>query len=288
LGINCFWILSSKIKNKNDIEKWQKTIIPLQIKALEVSKLYNYIVPEKIQDKKIRKMAENNITFAKLIEKHGFDPRDESWIEKNLPNNERERNWFMFERNIKIPIKWSNIKDLTSVFNDKFNDNASTDELYQLSTKRARYLLGSYITRMSWNNDEEKWEQEAIEFEKKHRKIEGRQWKWAINQKGKFPIVTTKKPIEFRCEGTLFNIFLEKFPYLFTTPECTELKENIKLRVVAYDKESHYIRLDFTEDVRKIIKGGFLEEDDQPWLEDQYVILLSPENIQNSLDQSEF
>ena len=91
-----------------------------------------------------------------------------------------------------------------------------------------------------------------------------------------------KKPVQFDC-GSYFNQCIEKIPHVFTEANCRFIKESIVLRIVSYDKQSGYIRLDFTEDVRLIITGKVSET---PWIKEDgdYDIKIYPIEVDTSLE----
>ncbi len=281
-GLDCFWILPTDAKNPDKIQKLQYNLLRTQVAALEIGKKSGYDVPQKIKDAEIRKMAEENTHRREsLIAKFGFDPSDTSWIEVDLASTTRERNWFRFERenNLALSDKWD---DMVEVYNNQFEDNITIDEAKQLSRKWYRFILGSHNVRITGDKDKEKWKQQARGFEKTHREREVRMRKWSMNHADHFPHVRARKPINFFA-GPYFNECIERAPQIFTDTSCTWIKEGNILRVISYDTELKYIRLDFTEDIHKLIRG---EVDPQPWKKDgpDYDMWLKPEEIETHLD----
>lgn len=282
-GLDCFWILPTDIKKESDIEALQKELIPLQITMSQLSKEKGYIVPTKIQDNDIESIATTNDNKMKsLIKKLGFDPRDDSWIETTIAETDREKKWFKFERENAIVFthKWD---DIIENFNKQYNEHISVEEAKSLSKKRMRYILGAYHIRMSGNGIVDDWKRSAKEFEKFHLDRENRMLTWTLMNQQAFPLVKTKKPVQF-WPGPYFHECIENIPHLFTSSQCRYLKAEIVLRVISYDPEQKFIRLDFTEDVRKLIKKNEIEI--KPWIKDRadYDIWIKPEEIDTHLD----
>ena len=282
LGTDCFWVLSSQLKDDSHLQSLQKEILRVQASVLEIASLEGYNIPSKITDKEIEQMVENKAEITKaIVQKFGFDPRDEKWIEEELAHTLREKNWFKFERENSAIFanKW---EDIVTIFNQKYHDTVSIETAKTISKKRMRYLLGSHSIRFSGKSDKKDWVLGAKSFEKKHREIEQRMLEWSLAHKEKFPLVRTKKPVSFDF-GSYFNQCIEKIPHVFTEANCRFINEGIALRVVSYDKQTKYIRLDFTEDVRFIITGG---KSETPWLkeDDDYDIKIYPIEVDTSLE----
>ena len=282
LGIDCFWVLSSLLKDDKHLQYLQKEILRVQQSVLEISELEGYNIPSKVADKEIEKMATDNVQITKsLIQKFGYDPRDEKWIEDELAHTLREKNWFRFEREngAIFANKW---EDIVTVYNQKYHDSISIDNAKEISKKRMRYILGSHQIRFSGKSDKKEWVMDSRSFEKKHRDIEQRMIEWSLSHKLKFPLARVKKPVQFDC-GSYFNQCIEKIPHVFTEANCRFIKESIVLRIVSYDKQSGYIRLDFTEDVRLIITGKVSET---PWIKEDgdYDIKIYPIEVDTSLE----
>ena len=213
----------------------------------------------------------------------GFDPRDESWIENDIAEDPRERNWFAFERENGSQFS-DNWEDLVEAFNQKYEDTIIVAQAKNFSKKRMRYLLGSYNSRMSWNPSKLDWKASAVKFEEFHRQCEERMLRWSKGRKGRFPLVRTKKPVVF-WPGPFFHQCIEKIPQLFDDDRCKHVKSGIILRVVSYDQQEKYIRLDFTPDVRKLINEAETD-DDTPWAKDRadYDFMIMPNEIEDSLE----
>lgn len=280
LGSSCFWLKESDIKSQNDLERFQKEIIPAQIAAIEVAQKKEENIPIKMKDSSISEVAGMKKKFQTLVEQHGFDPTDTSWIETSLAENDLEKKWFHFERKHKIDIRRRTVYRDVEIFNSEYHEKLSGDQAYALSKKRSRYIDGSYHTRMSWEEDREKWKQAALDFCKRHEQIEQRMVSWSIAHKGRFPLAKVKKPLEFHA-GPLWNMFVEKVPGLFTDAECNAIEEGMLLQVVSYDPVNKYMRLNFTEEVIKLVDPTFAEE---PWLEDWYVIKITPDQVNTHLE----
>lgn len=281
-GLDCFWILPEEGRTPERIERIQYELIGLQVKVLELSKEMNYFVPLKLKDREIEEMAqENTDRLQAMIKKLGFDPRDDSWIETDLADGDRERNWFAFEREnaLMFASEWD---DMVHEFNKRFNDTISIEQAKNLSKKRMRYLLGAYFTRMSGNAKKEDWKKASKEFEQKHRERENRMLSWTLAHKEHFPVARTKQPILF-FPGPYFQQLVEKVPHLFTDDNFTYIKPGIIIRVISYDPVSRYIRLDFTQEIRKLIKGV---DDPTPWVKDtaDYDLWVKPEEIDSHLE----
>ena len=281
-GLDHFWALPQEVSNPDDLHQLQYNLLSLQVKMLELNEEYNYSLPQKIKDPEINRMATNNNERTKsIIQKFGYDPRDESWLERDMANTPRERNWFAFERENPsiLAYKWEYIVDS---FNQKYNDQIKVEDAKNLSKRRMRYLVGSYNLRISGEKDVRKWMKFAHNCEQKHRGRENRMITWSLNKKGNFPVARTRKPIRFEA-GLYFNKCVEKIPYLFTTVDCNWVKAGTPLRVISYDPELKYIKLDFVEEIRNQIR----EPSDRPWDKDSaedYDFMLRPEEIETYLE----
>lgn len=280
-GMDCFWALPHEVQDDEDLHRLQYNLLSLQVKALEIGLEKGYEVPQKIKDPEIKKMAEaNRERTNSIIQKFGYDPRDESWLERDMSSTTRERNWFAFEReNPTIFLyEWDKIVE---IYSKKYNDKITVEDAKNLSKKRTRYLLGSHNIRMSGEHNVQKWIKEAYGYEKKHRERENRMITWSLNRKGKYPRVRVKKPINFEPD-CFFNQCVEKIPYVFTSANCKWIKSGVELRVISYDPELKYIKLDFIEEMRNQIR----EQSDRPWEKDgpDYDFLLKPEEIETHLE----
>lgn len=284
VGTECFWLLPENATNDDFVLKIQKQLTALQIKAFEIAKEMDYTMPEKVEDPMLKDVANENVDrIQKVIKKFGFDPRDETWIETHLAVGQREINWFKYERENSVAFS-ENWEDIVTVFNKEYGDNISVDQAKNMSKKRMRYYLGAHHTRMSGNGKVEDWVTAARGFEKAHRERESRMITWSLLHKERFPLVRTKEPIKF-WPGPYFHQFLEKFPQLFDSPKLGNIRKNVVLRVISYDKQDNYIRLDFTDDIRKVIKPDE-NKDTKIWIKDQadYDLWLKPEQIETHLE----
>ena len=279
-GLDCFWVMPGDINSEEDIENVQYDIIKSQVEALILCEKLGYNMPNKLVDVKMQKVAKAAAEqTAAIIAKFGFDPRDTSWIEEELASSQQEKNWFKYERenNISPEKDWDKI---VSDFNKLYFDSLTVSSAKELYKKRMRYILGSYNTRMSTNSDKKAWKQSAIDFESLHRTRENRMNKWSENRNNNFPKARVIKPIRF-WHGPYFNTLIEKIPNVFTSTDCSYIKEGTILRVISYDPELKYIRLDFTEDVSKLIRP--LNE--TPWIKESgdYDFWLSSSEINTHL-----
>jgi hypothetical protein len=284
-GLECFWILPNDIRSPKNLERLQYELISVQLKALEIAIELDYDLPVKIKDRKLYKMAEDaQNRIESVIKKLGFDPRDESWIETDLADNTRETNWFIFEREngLIFTEKWD---DIVTVFNTQFNDTVSVDQAKNMSKKRMRYILGAYHTRMRGNPQKEDWMDAARAFEKKHRERENRMLTWTLAHKNRFPLVKVKQSVQF-FSGPFFTEISEKVPHLFTDTHFNKIREGVILRVISYDPQDKYIRLDFTAEIRNLIHKY---EDKEPWLKDSsdYDMWVKPEEVASHLEPLE-
>lgn len=281
-GLDCFWILQHDVKSEDDILKMQYNLIKIQTSILEMQNELNLNLPVKIKDKEIQNMAkENQDRIKNLIQKLGFDPRDESWIENSLATNEVEKKWFAFER--KNPFIFNKLwKDMTEDFNKFHSLNISIAEAKNLSKKRTRFLLGSYITRQSGNSNQIDWINSAKQFEQEQREIENRMLSWSLNRNNSFPLCQTLKPITF-TPGPYFHQCIEKIPHVFTDTSITKIKPGVVLQVVSYDPVKKYIKLEFTKDVQNKIRSKNSEQ--KAWEKDEtdYNIWLQPNEVESSL-----
>lgn len=280
-GLDCFWLLPQDIKSEKDIEKYQYEIIKLQIEVLAIANTDKLSIPIKVKDKEIIKMAQDKSDkLQALIQKLGYDPRDESWIETELVGSVNEKNWFQFERENPIVFmeKWD---EMVFKFNRKYNANITKDDAKKMSKKRMRYILGAHYTRLSGNSNKADWKKAARDFEEKHREIEERMMQWTLSHKDDFPLVKVKEPVQF-WTGPHFNTCFEKVPHLFTDINLTHIKKGIVLRIIQYDPVTRYIRLDFTPEIRQMILGTTSE----PWLKEssEYEFIVHPTDIDKNLE----
>ena len=282
-GLNIFWILPSDVKTKEDIQKIQKELIPTQVVVAQIAKELGYNIPKKIRDKEIIKMANEKVDQKiALIQKFGFDPMDDGWIENDLAQTTRERRWFIFERENKL-IFADNWDDIVTKFNKKYNESITSEDAKGLSKKRMRYIMGATSIRYSGEKNKKKWIDEARQFEKYHREAENRMTTWTNTHASHFPLVRVSKPIRFSC-GKYFNECIEKVPQVFADVSCQFIKPGIVLRVLSYDPQEKYIQLDFTEEVRVLIKND--ADNKRPWMKDvlDYNFQVAPKEVDTCLE----
>ena len=163
--------------------------------------------------------------------------------------------------------------DIIRIYNERFRDDITVAEAKSLSAKRMRYIFGATPLRISGKGDRSAWKKSAKEFEERHRQIEERMTAWSESQNGNFPLVKTKKMIPFH-PGPYFNIFVERLPHYFTDTNCNVLKIGTILRVVSYDPETQYMKLDLNQEARAVIKPN--DHTTTPWLSESgdYVVML--------------
>lgn len=271
-GEECFWILKKHIKKQEDILKYQKQIIPLQLSLSE----HNF--PQKVHYKELNKMISEKMSnrdkLKQFIQKYGFNPFDDSWIENILAENEIEKKWFKFTRDRNFPYPEQEIVDL---FNHENETNITKEEARKLTVKKMRYILGSVSIRQQGNPLVDDWKENAIAYEKRFSDRDKRMDEWVQTRNGNFPWVTTKQPLEF-LSGTHLLKCIEKIPHVFTSPDCDFIKQGIVLEVRRYDPIEKWIHLDFTPDVRELLLGTKEE------IETDYAILLKPQNLNESLE----
>ena len=271
LGEDCFWLLKKNIKQSSDIAKYQQMIEPMQVAAYEMAAKAGQPPIDKLKKKEITQLGKERAArvnrFQRFIDKFGFDPTDETWIEEHLAKDETERKWFTFVREHGIT---SHSEDGIGLFNKKEKENITLNDAKKMTKKRMRYVLGSFNIRYQGENDIEKWKKDAIAFEEKFESREQRMAEWTKKQRNQFPIVTTLKPIEF-WSGTMFAKCLEKIPHVFTSPDCEYIKAGVSLEVRGYDPQEKWIDLDFTPDVREMLTGSTERDEDA-----QYAIVVHP------------
>lgn len=273
-GEDIFWLRKEHATPEN-ILKYQKLSIKMQVEALVSSKELNIPVPNKFLDKDIQLMADEKFErINNLIKKLGFDPRDDSWIE-SIAETTRQRNWFKFEREINTipPEGWENA---AVMFNKRYGDTITDNDAKELSKKRMRFIMGAYNVRMSGNSNRTDWMTLARSFELKHRKREERMEEWTKKHAHHFPLVRTKQPVEI-YSGPYYHKMIESIPQLFVDKKFDKIRQDVVLQVVAYDPQDRYIRLDFTEDVRYTILGN-----EKP--EVKYEFILHPSELDEALE----
>lgn len=282
-GLECFWVKPSDIGNDAQILELQRELIDLQLQAFKAGVITNAKVPEKIRDKEIQQMAQDFAAFrATLVQKMGYDPLDYSWVEKELAETPIERKWFKFQRERKgsFDDNWGNTAKL---FEDTSHEQITPEEAFDLSRKWKRYIIGAWNTISSKNSNIEDWKTAAKKFEKHHRDIETRMMQWSMAHREQYPLAKVKSPVVFQ-HGPYFNECIERVPKLFTDATCFHLRPGVVLEVVSYDPKEHYIRLDFTEDIRKKIKPEVPRND--PWrpMKADYVIYVPPDQVSEQLE----
>lgn len=281
-GLDCFWAFPEEVSTPENLEWTQRELIDVQIIAAQLAKELGYTIPTKIKDYKMDELVSENVDrLQHTIKKLGYDPRDETWINE-MAANSKESKWFKFEHDnaLIFTARWDEIVD---TFNKQHQENISTEDAKMFSKKRMRYLLGAYNTRMSGNPNKSDWKKSALEFEKHHHDRENRMLTWSLLHQHALPMVKVKKDLLFWF-GPYFNECIERIPQLFTNHTCRYIKPGVILRVVSYDPQMKYIRLDFTKDVRQMIKPS--EQDVQPWVKDyaDYEIVLHPNEIETHLE----
>ena len=207
-----------------------------------------------------------------------FDPLDFSWVEKELSTSILQQNWFKFQRE-ELDSFGDDLVLVTEKFNKTYKQNIDKEEAFELFKKWKRYTTGAWNTIISQNKNIEDWKKAALDFESYHQQSEQRMKKWTEEREPNFPVIKTKKPIKF-FHGLYFNQCIERIPKVFTTSQCYYICPGISLLVTSYDIELKFIRLDFTEDVRKLIKPENIELN--PWKNRKanYVIYLRPFEIE--------
>lgn len=282
-GLDCFWILPTDIADDARIEQLQRELIDLQLQVSEFGYYYGYDVPEKIKDKEISTMAANQAQYrAQLVKDFGYDPLDYSWVEKELAENPLENEWFKFQREHKGSFSDEWDKHIQE-FKNKFHKTISVEEAFDMSRKWKRYLIGAWNTIASQNSNVEDWKSAARKFEKHHSEIENRMIQWTSVHNDNFPMARVIEPIKFR-HGPYFNECIERVPQLFVDATCYEIKPDVILQVLSYDPKLKYIRLDFTQDIQEKIKPGVPQNDPCRPLKADYVINVSPLEVDSHLE----
>ena len=219
-------------------------------------------------------MAKITTEYRKtLIEQLGYDPLDYSWVEKELAETPLEKAWFKYQREHKgFNDDW---ETTVSQFKERYKLNITVEEAYDLCRKWKRYLIGSWNTIASQNPNIEDWKQSAQEFEIYHREIETRMMEWSLKYQNKYPLTKVIKPIQFR-HGPYFNECVERVPFLFTDATCSAIRPDVILEIVSFDQKEKYIRLEFTPDIKNLIKPNI--PINNPWkpLKADYIIYCPP------------
>ena len=141
--------------------------------------------------------------------------------------------------------------------------------------------MGAHHLRMQGNPDQNEWRKVAKAFEQKHRDREQRMNEWSLARRGKFPLVETKRPVEFYC-GPWYNRLLEEIPDYFTSLDLKYVVAGTTLRVVSYDPQEKYIRLDFLPEIVKLVKG----KDETLWDKEEgdYEFLVHPTSLEQDFE----
>ena len=218
---------------------------------------------------------------AKLIAKFGFDPLDYSWVEE-LATSPLEQSWFKFQREQKGSFN-DDWETTVKRFHNTHHREISVAEAFDLSRKWKRYIIGAWNTIAARNPNIEDWKAAAKKFEQYHHEIEVRMMEWTQKYKNKFSLAKVVKPVRFR-HGPYFNECVERVPQLFTDATCWMIKVGVILEVLSFDPETKYIRLEFTPDVREMIKPGIPLNDPCRPLRADYIIYVHPEEVETSLE----
>lgn len=221
-------------------------------------------------------------TRTNTLKDLGINPHDHQWVEE-LATSLKEKRWFQFQRETGFTFgdAW---EDAISSFNAQFKENIEVNTAIIMTKRWKRLLMGSWFTLASHNPNKVDWKESARRFERYHREIEERMNKWSEKHEGNFPSVITKQPVLF-WHGPYFNECIERVPHLFTDVKCSYIKTDIALRVVSFDAQTRYIRLDFTKDIRAIIKQNE-HSNVKPWhihMAD-YSIRIMPTEIETHLN----
>ena len=254
-GSSCFWIFPEEASSKTELETLRNSLFLLQKRIRSESPN----VPIKVD------MAD----FEENVRKHG-DPTDLKWI-FSLAADKLDRDWFEFEPTLQQPVLWSTVANITTAFNEKYNHSTSPEEIYQLSLKFHRFVLGSHIERMSFS-EPKIYISSARKFEQRFKLMDDRMNEWSEKRNGDFPIVEAiSDNIPFDC-GVHFNKFVENTPHLFLNVNCDRICKGVLLRVVAYDPETKKIKLDFTKE--SLQEAGIEQHASKEWLQDEYAFRL--------------
>jgi len=282
-GLECFWILPSDIDDDLRIEQLQRELIDLQLQVSQYGYSEGFDVPEKIKDKEIRDMAVKNAEYqAKLIQELGYNPLDYSWVEKELATTSLERSWFKFQREHKGSFG-SDWDQTVKTFQEKYHTIIAIEEAYDLTRKWKRFVIGAWNTIASQNTNIEDWKSAARKFEKHHYDIEVRMAEWTEQHRDNYPMAKVVQNVQFR-HGPYFNECVERVPQLFTDATCSFIKPEVILQVISYDPKLKYIRLDFTDDIRKLIKPNTKLNDPTRPMKADYIIYVTPSEVEDHLE----
>lgn len=273
-GLDCFWLRES---DSSLSEQYKKYIVGLQLTAQELSYHTGYTIVDKMKDKEIKAMAQENVSkMQSLIAKLGYDPTDTSKLLSDLADNQTERNWFVFDEENALIFagKWD---EAVNDFNRQYNEKVTVEQAKEMSLKRARYVVGSFYRRMSGDKDFNGWKDSALDFEKYVLGVSERMQKWSKEHYDNYPVVQLKKDTNF-FPGPYFNACIEKFPHYFTDHFCSKVKAGTTVRIVAYDPKEKYISLDFQENDATILRG---KKNKTPWIhsEKDYEFRIKPEEV---------
>jgi len=278
-GEECFWVSKKHITKKTDIFALQNLLAPLQVKMNLIADSLGKKPVEKIKSDWIKKMSEqgkqklNHLKF--FIKKHGFDPTDDTWIEEHLAKDNKEKQWFKFMRE---QNSLNCNRETFGSFDKSHNGLLTFEEAKKLTTKKTRYILGTFAIRYKGEKSVDLWIKKAKEFESRFYKREQRKENWTLSRNGKFPLVSTLKPIKFWAGAHLVQC-IEKIPHVFVSPDCEYIKKGIVLEVRSYDPVEKWIDLDFAPEIREQLIGR--KEVDE---EATYAIALHPKNLEESLE----
>ncbi len=281
-GDQCFWVKATDIKNSREIAIIQRNLVKLQYEASYRALVHGFSIPQKIEDKELYAMAQQNAAATKeYIQRFGINPLEEEWIEKELALDEMEKLWFRYEREHASELQngWQAYLD---GFNTASNSGLSLEEAQALSKKYHRLILGAFWVRRQGIKDVQEWKRKALEFEAKHRRREGRMQLWYRAHIGKWPVVYTRRPVTF-YPGPYFSECIERVPQVFETPHCNQVKAGVSLQVLAYDPEDHYISLDFMPEIAERIRGKpqtYLWQKAEP----DYLIIVPPAQLPTHIE----
>jgi hypothetical protein len=273
LGEDCFWLLE---KHKNQVKRYQKEVIPLQVYNSILAQKQGVYIPLKVKEAK--KMAEKQMGLNSAINvftnKYGFNPTDDSWIENCLASTKIEKNWFEYTRIKNMPV---HVDDLIQDFNKTYGETITLEEALKLTIKKVRYAFGAFEVRQKGIKDTELWKKNAIDFEKRFSERDVRMEEWKKTHSRTY-FVSTKKSVEF-WPGNLLVRFIEKIPQVFTSPDCDFIKSGVSLEVISFDPMEKWINLDFTSDIRELVL-----KQKEPLQQRPYSVVIHPSVIYDCLD----
>lgn len=277
-GERCFWILPNDVRIKSVIE-WQKLVAPVQCAAFAMAQRYGERTMDKVGDPALTAAGRKAQAIEKarqtLVDKLGFDPTDDSWVEEHLADSDVERAWFRFCREQGLPI--ANTETL-STFKTLTGVSLTADEADRLSRKRMRFLMGAFKIRWAGEKEPEKWVHAAKDFERRHREREIRMAEWAERNKGAYPAAVCKQPIRFHA-GPFLEKCLLRIPQAFTDTTCSYVKPGVALRIFGYDPVDGWADLDFCDELRMALTGT-LHRGKDGW----YAMIIRPDEVQTHLE----